>query len=68
MMHSLLAWSQTPPKKFSLLSLIRVEVLPKVGLCPLVLNRNVVTEFGVKEEKNSFIALPGKEGHSRLML
>ena len=32
-----------------------------------MLNRNVETEFGVKEKKIAFIALPGEEGHSRLM-
>ena len=36
--------------------------LQDFGLCSLVTNRNVETEFGVKEEKKKgFIALPGKE-------
>ena len=35
-------------------------LLLKFGLCLLVLNWNAETEFGVKEKKNSFIALPGK--------
>ena len=33
---------------------------PELGLCLLLLNRNLETEFWVKAEKNSFIALPGK--------
>ena len=39
------------------------------GTWPLsaVLNRNEETESWVKEKKLDFIALPGKEGHSRLM-
>ena len=37
-------------------------MLPKFSLCLLVPNRNAETEFGVKEKKNSFIALPGKGG------
>ena len=36
--------------------------LPEFSLSPLVPNWNAETEFGVKEEKKSFIALPGKEG------
>ena len=36
--------------------------------CPPVLNRNLETEFGVKEKKIASLALPGKRGHSRLML
>ena len=40
------------------------DELLKLGLCPLVPNRNVETEFWVEEKK---IALPGKGGHSRLM-
>ena len=39
----------------------------KPALCPPVLNRNSEAEFWVKETKNSFIALPGKGGYSRLM-
>ena len=42
-------------------------LLPKLGLCPRVLNSNVETEFWVKEKKVAFIALPGKGGHGRLM-
>ena len=37
-------------------------MLPKLGLCLPVPNRNVETEFGVKKTKNSFIALPGNGG------
>ena len=44
------------------------DVLLKLGLCPLVPNRNAETEFWVKEKKIAFIALSGKGGHSRLML
>ena len=32
-----------------------------------MLNRNMETEFWVKEKKIACIALPGKGGHSRLM-
>ena len=39
-----------------------MSVLPEFGLCSLVPNRNVETEFWVKEKKNSFISLPGKGG------
>ena len=42
-------------------------LLLKLGPCPVVMNRNAETEFWVKEKKISFIALPGKECHSRLM-
>ena len=35
--------------------------MPKLGLCPLVPNRNAETGFWVKEKKNSFLASPGKE-------
>ena len=48
--------------KFSVL-----DGLPKLSLCPPLSNRNVETEFWVMEKNNSFIALPGKGGHSRLM-
>ena len=41
-------------------------LLLKLGFCPPVLNRNSETEFGVKEKKRAFIALPGEGGHSRL--
>lgn len=41
--------------------------LPKLGLCPLLLNRNVETEFWVKEKNIAFIALLGIGGYSRLM-
>ena len=41
--------------------------LPKLGLCPLVLNRNVERESFGKGQKNSFIVLSDKGGHSRLM-
>ena len=35
-------------------------MLPNLGLCSPELNRNVETEFWVKEIKIAFIALPGK--------
>ena len=38
----------------------------KLGLCAVVLDRILETVLG-EVEKNSFIALPGKGGHSRLM-
>ena len=38
------------------------DVLLKLGLCPLVPNRNAETELWVKEKKNNFITLPGKGG------
>lgn len=41
-----------------------VFLLPKLGLCPLLWNRN--GEIWVKEKK-VFIALPGKGEHRRLM-
>ena len=43
------------------------SLLPKLSLCPSMLNRNTETEFWVKEKKIACIALPGKGGHSRLM-
>lgn len=42
-------------------------MLLKLGLCLLVSNRNIETEFGVKEKKIAFIGLPAIGGHSRLM-
>ena len=56
--------SQNPGEEGWFIALI---LLAKLGLCPLVLNRNLETEFWVKEKKIAFIALPGKGGHSRLM-
>ena len=44
-----------------------VILMPKLSLCPLVLNGNAEIEFWVKEKKIIFIALPGKGGHDRLM-
>ena len=46
---------------------IYISIAKTQPLGPLVLNRNVETEFGVKEKKIAFIALPGKECHGRLM-
>ena len=57
--------SPPPPETWGLCPGELVLLWPccrKLGLCPRVLNRNPETEFGVKEEKNSFIALPGKGG------
>ena len=63
-------------------AVVVVVLLPKLSLCPLLLNRNVKTKRKKRKkkkkkkcgdrvlgegEKESFIALPGKEGHSRLM-
>ena len=49
-------------------NLRNIILLPKCGLCPPVPNTSLETEFGVKEKRNSFIALPGQEhGHCRLM-
>ena len=42
--------------------------MPKLSLGPPVSNGNMETGFGVKEKKITFIALPDKGGHSRLML
>ena len=39
---------------------MNAKLLPKLGLCPPVPNRNMETQFGVKEKKIAFIALPGK--------
>ena len=39
-----------------------ILLLLKLGLSPLVLNRNAETEFWMKEKKTSFFALPGEEG------
>ena len=39
----------------------------KLSLSPQVPSRNLETEFGEKEKKIAFIALPGKGSHSRLM-
>ena len=44
------------------------ELLPKLGLCAQVLNRNSETEFGAMEKKRAFIDLPGKGGHSHSRL
>lgn len=44
-----------------------LRLLSTLSLCLLVLNRHSETEFWVKEEKISFIALPGKGDLSRLM-
>ena len=43
-------------------------VLPKLGLCPPMPNKNLEPEFWVKQKKIAFIVLPGKGGHGRLML
>ena len=48
------------------LSFAPFSVLLKLGLCPLVPKRDAETAFGA-EKKNSFIASPGKGGHSRLI-
>ena len=40
-------------------------VLPKLGLCSLVLSRNAETEFGA-EERRALFASPGERDHSRL--
>ena len=42
-----------------------LNLLPELGLCPLVPNKNVETEFWVKEKWVALTALPGKGGHSR---
>ena len=43
-----------PTKRVFFLGSVVIEgiLLPKLGSCPLVLNRNSKTEFWVKEEKN----------------
>ena len=62
-----------PPKWFGYVSVGVFEsgpmqgLLLKLGLCLPLLNRNTETEFWAKEKKDSFIALAGKGGHSRLM-
>lgn len=43
-------------------------MLPELSFYSPAPNRNSETEFGAKEEKNSFIAMPGKGGHVELML
>ena len=43
------------------------NLLPKLGLCSPVPNRNKETEFWVKKRRAAFIALPGKGGPSGLM-
>ena len=45
----------------------RAKLGLKLSLCPQVSNRNAETGLGAKKKENSFIALPGKSGHSRLM-
>ena len=37
-----------------LIIFVSLVVLPELGLCPPVLNRNMETEFWLKEKKNSF--------------
>ena len=44
-----------------------LSLLPKLSLCPLVINRNGETGFWVKEKKTAFIALPRKGGYRRIM-
>ena len=45
-----------------------IFLLPKLGLCPPVPNRNAETEFlGEANAEAEVFVFPGKGGHSRLM-